>query len=231
MMPIRAAELRDLTPFAVLPRNERAAIAYAATTRTFRSGETIFRKDDPCSDLVVVRDGFGRVYRVLADNREITTGIVPPGALLNVTALQACIHHEAYAEALGPVRTIDIPSTIISSVSGRCPAFANSLLHCLRLRAAGIYADAVVNALLPLDERLLHLLRSLARDPSTWHENDEMRSLALRISHERLARLIHSDRSSVTRSLAALEQEGQIRRGHGHITHVRATPVKTMAGE
>lgn len=222
-MPIRPVDLRDLRPFSVLPRHERAAIASAAASRTFRSGESLFLADDPCTDLIIVRDGFVRVYRTLTDHREITTSIVSPGALLAVTALQPLARHEAHAEALGTVRTVQIPSAVIDSASVRCPAFANDLMHCLRLRADEIYADAVVSALLPLADRLLHRLRSLVREPLGQHGNGEMEKLALRVSHERLARLVQSDRSSVTRSLGTLERQGQIRRSNGHVTHVRTT--------
>jgi CRP/FNR family cyclic AMP-dependent transcriptional regulator len=229
-MPIRPAELRDLSPFAALPRNERASVAHAATDRTFRSGETIFRAHEPCSDLITVHDGFVRLYQIMPDNTEITTSIATPGALLTAAALQIAAQHDAFAEALGPVRTVEVPSMIVNSLTARYPAFVNEVINHLRRQANGLYADTAVNAALPLPERILHVLRTLTPDHSGRHASEEMRQLALRISHERLACLIHSDRTSVTRSLRVLEQQGQIRRGHGHVTHVRAALAKTTVG-
>ena len=65
-----AEHLRRLPLFARLPESELAELGERVRTKTFRRGETIFRKDDPGAHLYMVLETLARTIRRLSDRVE-----------------------------------------------------------------------------------------------------------------------------------------------------------------
>ena len=221
MTPI---EFRRVTLFAAMPRKTVAEMAIASRWQGYRSGVLVFRTGDPCLGITVVLDGFVRLFRLTGDGTEITTGIVPPGGLLAVAALRGECRHDDHAEALGYVRTVEIPIATVVAIGIRLPALLATIARALIDRIDRTFAAAVAWAGPCMSARVVHILRSLAAVAQTRGHGPSTQGvihrLGVRLSHKDLARLVGSDRETVTRALRTLEAKGIIRRERGHITGV-----------
>lgn len=220
-MAMRLAELRGIEPFASLPRPELAAIAGAARSRTSAPGTLLFARGDPCESVGWVYGGFVRLYQVAAGGTEVTTGIVPPGGLLTIAPLLNQPVHVCHAEALGQVQIVELPVQLVQAISARSSVFANSLMTCLLHRVNGAYDGAAISARAPLPERVLRVLRLLTISPTGDAPQPEMCRLGVRLSHEQLARMVGSERTTISHASRTLERQGDVQRTRGHLTHVR----------
>lgn len=227
-MAMRSVELRGVESFASLSRPELAAVAGAARLTVFTRGTSLFAAGDPCESIGWVSHGFVRLYGA-AGGAEVTTGIVQAGGLLTIAPLLNQPVHVCYAEALGTVQVIELPVPLVQTMSARSSVFANSLMICLRHRGDGAYGSAAISARAPLAERVLHVLRLVAASPVGDAPGLEMCRLAVRLSHEQLARMVGSERTTISHALRTLEQQGEVQRAHGHVTHVRKVSRVRMA--
>lgn len=220
MLPI---ELRRVPLFTAMTRADLAVIAATMRSTHFPHGARLFRTGDICIEVTVVRDGYVRLFRRTADGAEITTGIVRPGCLVAVASLRNGTTHDSDAEAIGRVRTIEVPAATLLGLMGRSPYLFAEVAGCLATRISDAYVDAVTDAQEQLSSRILHTLRRLALPGPGERQAKEIRPLAVRLSHAELARLVGADRVTVTRTLGRLEEQGLIGRKHGHITGVMLT--------
>ncbi len=220
-MAMRSIELRGVELFASLPRPDLAAIAGAARATIFARGALLFAPGEPCENVGWVYDGFVHLYHIAAGGKEVTTGIVQPSGLLTIAPLLNQPVHDCHAEALGQVQIIELPVQLVQAMSARSSVFANSLMTCLRHRGDGAYDGAAISARAPLTERVLRVLRLVATSPAGDDPGPEMRRLAVRLSHEQLARMVGSERTTISHALRTLEQQGEVRRAYGRVTHVR----------
>lgn len=220
-MAVPLTDLRAFEPFTTLPRGERAALAGVAARNSFRADEPIYRMGVPSSEMTVVVAGFARLYRTTRNPGGITTGLIPPGQLLSVAPWLEENGSEGAAEAVGNVRILEVPIARVWELGAHYPVFAYALIDCLLSRAEDVYCNALTTGALPLADRVLKALRVLAPTRCGGGSGTDMRRLAIRLSHARLARIVHGDRGAVTRVLADLEQRGDVRRFHGRVTHVR----------
>ncbi len=227
MEPVmRPIELHRITPFATLTPPHRAALAAVARSSVHRHGERLWQTGDPCVDVIVLVDGFVRLFRLSSDGTETTTDIVRSGSLLAVTALHGGTVHDNSAEVLGRAHTVEIPATTVLGLAGESPQLFAEIARCLVARTDAVYAGAAIDAQESLPSRLLYVLRRLARpDPADHGIEDRalagvLHPLAMRLSHAEAGRLVGADRTSVTRAFRQLVHRGLIRRERGHVTGV-----------
>lgn len=220
MLPV---ELHRLPLFAAMTRAERAMTAAVARSSDYPHGARLFRTGDACSGVIVALDGYVRLFRLMSDGAEVTTEIVQPGGLVAVAALRGGTSHDGAADALGRVRTVEIPAVTLLGLMGRSPQLFAEVADCLAARISHRYADAVTDAQAQLPARILHTLCRLTLVRRAEGDAQAMRPLAVRLSHAELARLVGVNRASVTRTLRLLEEQGAIRRRQGHVTGVVLT--------
>src|SRR3989442_11911577 len=77
-----AEHLRRLPLFARLPEAELAELGERVRTKTFRRGETIFRKDHPGAHLYMVLEGAVKIALPGEFAQEALVAIMRPGELL-----------------------------------------------------------------------------------------------------------------------------------------------------
>ncbi len=223
-MVLRAWELRDIAPFTSLPRNQRAAVAASAQVRTYRHEERVLHAGDGCTDVTILLDGLVRLFRTNLDGAETTTAIISPGSIVAMAMLRGSALHDAHADAIGRIRTIDIPADTFLDLMRRYPRFAEAVARGLITRTDDTFMDITTGAHGELWSRILHTLRKLARPPHPTGDDGAMLRLAYRPSHTEIARLVGAHRSSVTRALRLLDERGLVQLEHGHVTGVRSEP-------
>lgn len=229
---IDRSQFARLPPFASLTPADVARIATTARSFEHSPRAWLFRPMDPCVSIIIVADGFVRLARSDSDGAEVTVGLVGPGGLADISALRGCSAHDAGAQALSHVRTVELPAAGLLDMASHSPCVFEALVRCLITRRNDVYVDAVAAAGEDLSVRLLATLLRLARPAATGAE----RPLAVRLSHADVARLIGADRSTVTRLIGALAEQGFVRRERGHVTGIAAPeshhdPACREAGE
>jgi len=222
MLP--ANDLFPDTALAALTPRERAALGAAMSSATYRSGTPLHRPDLRGARLIVVRAGVVRLYRRAPDGAEATTALVHAGGIFGLLAPAAdAAAPPTCAEALGAVRTLEIPAATLLALGDRSPRLLAEVGRWLIARIAlSAAANSAAGAAVP--ERLLHVLRCLARPPVDGGSpgTAAMVVLAVRVSHADLARLIGADRATVTRALGALAARGLVCTERGHVSAVAA---------
>lgn len=220
-MSLRAWELRVIAPFTTLPRSQRVVVAGSVELYTYRHGEQVFHAGEYCTDVTILLDGFVRLFRTGLDGAEVTTAIVSPGSMVTMAMLRGCAIHDAHAEAIGCIRTLQIPTTTFLALMRRYPMFAEEVALRLIARTDDMYLDMSAEVYGELWSRILSTLRRLARPTRTERHEGAVLPLAYRLSHAEIARLVGTNRSSVTRALRLLDERGLIRLERGHVTGVR----------
>ena len=199
-----AGTLRAVPFLAPLPEDEIAALVREARARQYRAGATIFYRDDPGSTLHVIHRG--RVKLVLAspEGREVTVGVLGPGAFFGEMALIDGGPRSATAVALEAVETVTLDRAIFLATLERRPAAALALLTILgeRLRRTDELLQDVL--FLDLPARLAKHLLALA-DAHGVAVPGGVR-LDLRLSQGELAALVGATRESVNRCLNAFAE-------------------------
>lgn len=220
-MALRAWELRDIVPFTSLPRYPRVVVAGSAELCTYRHGEPVFQEGKRCTDATILLDGFVRLYRTHLDGAQVTIGIVSAGSMVTMAMLREGATHDAHAEAIGHIRTLQLPTATFLDLMRRYPTFAEEVTSSLIARTDERYMDITAEVYGELWSRILSTLRRLTRSIRAEGDEAAVLPLAYRLSHAEIAQLVGANRSSVTRTLRLLDERGLIRLEHGHVTGVR----------
>lgn len=221
-MVLRTRELGDTVPFTTLPRDQQTAVLRLAQVRTYRHGERVLHGDDGCTAVTILLDGFVHLFRTSLNGAEVTTAIIAPGSIVAMAMLRGSALHDAHADAIGRVRTIEIPASTFLDLMRRNPRFAEAVAWGLVARTDDTFMDATKDAHGELWLRILCALHKLARPTHPTGDDGAMLRLAYRLSHAEIARLVGAHRSSVTRALRLLAERGCVRLEHGHVTGVQS---------
>ena len=128
--PVTPLQLIKAVPiFQSLDLDEKKALAEAAVVREFSSGEVIARRDQPATNLTLVRSG---VVSMRRDHEEL--GRLAPGDSYGGTGLFADIEEACTLEALGNVVVYEIKQQALAALLAERPTLAQSLNSALANR-------------------------------------------------------------------------------------------------
>ena len=128
--PVTPLQLIKAVPiFQSLDLDEKKALAEAAVVREFSSGEVIARRDQPATNLTIVRSG---VVSMRRDHEEL--GRLAPGDSYGGTGLFADIEEACTLEALGNVVVYEIKQQALAALLAERPTLAQSLNSALANR-------------------------------------------------------------------------------------------------
>ncbi|CAA9552042.1 MAG: hypothetical protein AVDCRST_MAG88-849 [uncultured Thermomicrobiales bacterium] len=202
------AALRRVPFLAVLPETELARLADLTRPRQYRSGTTIFHREDPGATLHIIHSG--RVKLVLAspEGREVTVDILGMGDFFGELALLDGGPRSASAVALDQVETFTLDRQPFIATLERHPEVASGLLTVLgdRLRRT----DELIQDILFLDlpARLAKQLLALADEFGT--RGREGVRIEMRLNQSELASIVGATRESVNRCLNAFAERDLI---------------------
>ena len=92
--------LAEVDIFADLAPGETHNLAAGARMRTYAAGELLYSPQSLVEALFILMQGRVRVFRVTADGRTFTTGILNPGTIFGEIVLTGQPRYDSYAEAL-----------------------------------------------------------------------------------------------------------------------------------
>ncbi len=207
---IPRSALADLPLFEGLAAEALAALAARGIERRYRTGEVLFRANDPAKGLFVVREGGVRVVRELKGRGQAvhTEGV---GGTLGEIPLFASVPYPATATATEPTRCLVFSEDAVRSAIAEDPALALRLLRGLALRVRNLIdrLDGIAGS--SVRERLAAFI--LERSDRTLGS-----VVSIALTQSQLAEELGTVREVVVKEIAALRRAGALRqRGAGRL--------------
>lgn len=201
--------LRPIRLLAGLPDEVLADIASAARFKRYRRGQTIVTREDHERDLCLISAGQVRVIMLAPSGREVRFRDIPAGGVFGeiaaldgrprcatVLALQDTLLVRIAPEALGPLLQRHWPM---------CERLLRGLASSLRHLTERVYELSALS----VQQRLI---AELLRQARPGRDGDAQALLDPAPRHVDLAATIGTSREQVSRELAALAQDGLLRR-------------------
>ena len=202
---------RQASLFDGLSRDEVARLAALVETRVCRAGDPITGPDAETDRLYVVERGIVRLFHRGSGGREITADLIGPGRLFGVAALGGESRYWLLAEALtnAVVWTAHVEN-FQRAMAGQ-PTLTLNLVAQLSQLLLDLDQQLQFVGSADARTRLAGVLHRLASEAGERAPRGGRR-IRVALTHAVLARQIGSSRETVTRMLASLERQGQLRR-------------------
>lgn len=214
--------IRSPFPAPFLPAPARAAPARPGCRMTYLcqtcgpvhhlgKGETLFLPHQPASHVYVVREGLVGLFKIWENGDQNVVALLPAGALFGLTALLNLLGegravHLYHARTLTPATICKLRREVVRDAILAHPASAAQILSLAVERIRDLERFTAYPTRQQVDKRLLALLLMLQEklgDPSPYGVR-----IRTRLSHEDLAQMIATTRSTVTRLLLRFTREG-----------------------
>ena len=178
---------------------------------SFGSGQQIFSRGDPGSELYLLLDGRVRLSIISLDGRELAFAHAAPGDIFGEIATLDGGARTADATAVSAVKALSMSRAQINVLVETAPQFAKAAIDllCQRLREGDQQLEVI--ALHRIEVRLARYLLSAVRQQHGANPPKKP-SIALGISQGELALVLGASRPKVNASLMMLEESGAITR-------------------
>ena len=207
-----AADILARAPlFGTLDEAGRALVLQEMREANYDTGQAIFARGDPGTELHVVLKGRVRLSVLTADGRELSFAHAEPPSIFGEFAVFDGRTRSAEATAVNKVQTLMLSKAAFTRLLTARPAVAEAAIKFLsaRLRDADEQLEAI--ALHPIEARLARFFLAAARQKDPAGKSLRV-TFALPISQSELALLVGASRPKVNAALALLEAEGAIER-------------------
>lgn len=188
------------------------AVRAAAVDRKLKAGEALFHRGDKVASLFEVVDGHVRLSRIDRAGHEVLLYIAGAGETIAEASLFSPVYHcDAAASTAATVRAYSKPAVLASF--DKDPKAAQAFTAMLARQIMNLRTRVEQRNIRSARERLRHWLRvNVGADGRTVTVAGTLKDVAaeLGLTHEALYR-----------ALAALDRNGEIKRGRGRITLLR----------
>ena len=212
-----AADIVSRAPlFGTLDEPSRLAVLSEMRETNFNTGQVIFTRGDPGTEIHLVVKGRVRLSILTADGRELSFAHAEPPSIFGEIAVFDGGKRSADATAVNKVQTLTLSKAAFLRLLAARPALAEAAIRFVsaRLRDADQQLEAI--ALHPIEARLARFFLSSARQKDPDGKSKRV-TLSLPISQGELALLVGASRPKVNAALALLEAEGGITRNGSEI--------------
>lgn len=206
----------DWSLLASLPEIEREHLLARTRRRTYARNEVLVREGDPSDSLHLVEEGRLGVRVGTATGNTAMLNVIGTGDWFGELSLlgAGAPTRTATVVALETATTRALAATAFAELRRRHPATGELLLTLLSRRVEELSSRLVEVMYDSLDRRvhrsLLHLVR-------IYGDGEPARPVTVRLTHEQLAGLVGSTRSSVNEILQKLAGAGVVELGRGRI--------------
>lgn len=199
-----------------LPAADVRRLGELATTRSYRTGESVFMKGDEGDAMMAVLAGRVRICAYSADGREVVLNVINPGEVFGEIALIDGGERTADAFAMETTELLVLLRRDFLPFLERNPTVCIKLLEmmCRRLRETSAQLEDF--NFLDLRARLAKRLLSLA--DRYGQETEKGTEIGVRLPQHLLASMIGTSREAVNKQLRAWEGEGLIDVQRGSVT-------------
>lgn len=195
-----------------LPDEDYRRLTAGAQEVSLNVSDALFEPDAPISSVYFMNDGICSVVTTMAEGTSIEVMIVGHEGMIGLVALEsesATTSTRAFMQVVG--HAVKIRAAVVRQEFSRPGKFQSLLLRQLQFTVAQISQTAACNRLHNLEERLSRWLLMV---------HDRLRKDEFLLTHDFLAQMLGTRRSSVTLAAGALHRAGLIdyERGRMHIT-------------
>lgn len=222
----RREALRCTMLFAGVPAPELDQVAAQSAERRFALGETLVRRDDPGTSMMILVQGRLRVGATSAEGRELTLGLLGPGSVLGDMSVLDGKPRSADVIAISPGLVLVLERSVVLPFLRARPELLLRLLQilCDRLRRADAALEDL--ALASLAVRLARTLLLLAAEHGAAGPGGML--IRLSLSQGDLATLVGATREGVNRQLRRWREEGVVGEQGGHLVLVKPEALRAL---
>lgn len=189
------------------------AVRAAAVDRKLESGEALFRRGEKVASLFEVIEGQVRLSRVDRSGHEVLLYAAGAGDTLAEASLFSAVYHcDAVASTVATVRAF--PKAAVLAAFDKDPKAAQAFTAML--------ARQIMNLRTRVEQRNIRSARERVRHWLRVNAGDDGRTVAIAGTLKDVAAELGLTHEALYRTLAALDRNGEIRRGRGRITLLRA---------
>lgn len=197
--------------FGKLPPETQQKVAQQMRSVAFASGQQIFSRGDPGTELYLLLEGRVRLSIISLDGRELAFAHAAPGDIFGEIATFDGGARTADATAVSAVKALSMSRAQINALVETAPQFSKAAIDllCRRLREGDQQLEVI--ALHRIEVRLARYLLSAVRQQHGATPAKKP-SISLGISQGELALVLGASRPKVNAALMLLEDGGAIKR-------------------
>ncbi|MEV2278103.1 Crp/Fnr family transcriptional regulator [Nocardiopsis sp. NPDC049922] len=217
--------LSETDLFQDLERERMAEINARVPPRSIWPGQVIRVPHETLEALYVVKRGRVRLFRVVEDGRTVTTAIAGPGAVFGHMALLGLNMGGTWCEAVDEGQLCVMSADDVRRLLLWDPRVAVRLIEQLGTRIADLEERLTETVCKSVPERTAATLCRLVDPLAPGH-----RPVAVRLTHEQLARLTGTTRERTTRALGVLAERRLVRPRRGTLLVLDRPGLSVFAG-
>jgi CRP-like cAMP-binding protein len=207
LAPCLNARIRTKTEWEALTPDEIDIFNRNVICRTYKAGQSIFVRDDPCKGLYLVEDGLVAVRKVDDDGQSVIVRLAHQGDTLGYRPLLAKGKHRATAEVIKTARICSIDAQTMRGFLISNPKLGMRFLEHIAEALGDAEERLFQVAAMSVRTRIAHLL-VLLRDQYGTMTNDGTLFVDLPMARHELAEMVGARPESVSRALRDMQEDG-----------------------
>ena len=218
--------LSESALFQDLGRAEMERMSARVPPRSLRAGQVVRTPHERLEALYVVKRGRVRLYRVLEDGRTVTTAIAGPGSVFGHMAVLGLRMGDTWGEAIDEGQLCVMGADDVRHLMLGDHRVAVRVIEQLGARLADVERRLTDTVCKSVVERTAATLCTLVDHAAPGH-----RPIAVRLTHEQLARLTGTTRERTTEALGRLSDRGYLRLRRGTVLVLDRPGLGLFSGE
>jgi CRP-like cAMP-binding protein len=183
----------------------------------YSAGQLIFQPGDNRDVIYFIMRGRAKIYEILPDARAITLSILGKNDVFAQSSTSTHYFHDVYAEAMQDSLLACIQENALSSLMEESPVLTSRIINSFSQQLS--QSQVLIEGLIGRDVgiRLITILLKLSEEFGVVQPGG-MVSISMSLTHQELADMIGSNRVTVTRKLAQLQQKNLIKIERGIVS-------------
>jgi CRP-like cAMP-binding protein len=209
--------------FASLSHEEKMEIVEIASSRSFKKGETIYRAGDEGGTLFVLYTGRAKLFRLNASGKEQVLRLIEPGEFIGELSLFSYLPLTDNAQALEATTMCVLQGERLKELMAKYPSIAFKVMDELSRRLEKAENRIEDISLSSVTKRIAGALLELS---------EGKQEILLPMTKGDLASQLGMTQETLSRKLAALQEEGLIRlKGHRTIIIKDSSELEEISQE
>lgn len=221
--------LRQLPCFSGLGEGILQELKPFVKERRYPKGKVIFIKDEPCSELFIVKSGSVKLYTISPEGREQTLRIMRPGDFFCGAPIFDAGRYPVSAVVLEEAVLFSITRDEFEGMIGLNSNLALMIIHDFCKRVRDLVSLVEELSFKDVSKRLARLILEMAEERGI--PTPEGVLIKLPLTHREIASLIGTEREVVSRTLSRFQKEGLIRLGPRQITLLQKENLQKKAAK
>jgi CRP/FNR family transcriptional regulator, nitrogen oxide reductase regulator len=194
--------------FSGLPRESLDDIRSRSFRKRFAAGETVFRQDDPASNLFIVVVGQLRVAQTTADGQQVIIRYIGPGDLVGYSVLSSRERYANTAAAVDNAHVMGWSASSVRQLMETHPDIALNALGIIGARYQELQDRLRQHATENVERRIAHAVLRLAKQAG--RRTPQGLEIAFPVTRQDLAEMAGTTLHTVSRTMSAWEERNVV---------------------